>query len=55
LSIWKRILKGVVRSRDIDLSRVSYDGTNFYTFLATFNVRSSLAKLERTLKVAMKV
>jgi transposase len=44
LSIWKQILKGVVRSRDIDLSRVSYDGTNFYTFIATFNVRSSLAK-----------
>ncbi len=44
LSIWKGILKGVVRSRDIDLSRVSYDGTNFYTFIATFNVRSSLAK-----------
>lgn len=44
LSIWKRILKEVVRSRDIDLSRVSYDGTNFYTFIATFNVRSSLAK-----------
>ena len=42
LSIWKQILKGVVRS--IDLSRVSYDGTNFYTFIATFNVRSSLAK-----------
>lgn len=44
LSIWKGILKGVVRSTDIDLSRVSYDGTNFYTFIATFNVRSSLAK-----------
>lgn len=44
LSIWKGILKRVVRSRDIDLSRVSYDGTNFYTFIATFNVRSSLAK-----------
>jgi hypothetical protein len=38
LSIWKGILKGVVRSTDIDLSRVSYDGTNFYTFIATFNV-----------------
>ena len=44
LSIWKAILKGVVRNRDIDLSQVSYDGTNFYTFITTFNVRSSLAK-----------
>ena len=44
LSIWKTILKGVVRSRGIDLASVSYDGTNFYSFIGTFNERSNLAK-----------
>lgn len=44
LSIWKEILKGVVRSRDIDLSAISYDGTNFYTFINTFNIRCQIAK-----------
>ncbi len=43
-SIWKRILRGVVKNRDIDLSSVSYDGTNFYTFIDTFNVRCGIAK-----------
>ncbi len=44
LSIWKRILKGVAKREGIDLSSVSYDGTNFYTFIDTFNVRCGLAK-----------
>lgn len=43
LSIWKGILQGVVRSRDIDLSSISYDGTNFYTFIDTFNIRCTIA------------
>jgi transposase len=44
VSIWKGILGGVVKSRDIDLSSVSYDGTNFYTFIDTFNIRCEIAK-----------
>lgn len=44
LTIWKEILRGVVRSRDIDLSAISYDGTNFYTFINTFNMRCQIAK-----------
>lgn len=44
LSIWKNILKGVVERENIDLSSVSYDGTNFYTFIDTFNVRCKIAK-----------
>jgi len=44
LSIWKNILKGVVKREKIDLSSVSYDGTNFYTFIDTFNVRCEIAK-----------
>ncbi len=44
LSIWKNILKGVSEREKIDLSSVSYDGTNFYTFIDTFNVRCRIAK-----------
>jgi transposase len=43
-AIWKEILRGVVEREAIDVSSVSYDGTNFYTFLDTFNVGSTLAK-----------
>jgi len=42
--IWKRIIEGVLRREDIDLSSVSYDGTNFYTFIDTFNTRCQIAK-----------
>ncbi len=44
LSIWKNILKSVAKREKIDLSSVSYDGTNFYTFIDTFNVRCYIAK-----------
>lgn len=44
MAVWKRILSKVVRAEGIDLSSVSYDGTNFYTFIDTFNVRCKLAK-----------
>jgi transposase len=44
MEIWKRILARVVKNEDIDLSSVSYDGTNFYTFIDTFNVRCEMAK-----------
>jgi len=43
-SIWKNIVKGVVKRENIDLSSVSYDGTNFYTFINTFNTRSRIAR-----------
>jgi len=43
-SIWKSIVKGVVKRENIDLSSVSYDGTNFYTFINTFNTRSEIAR-----------
>jgi len=42
--IWKRIVTGVIRREDIDLSSVSYDGTNFYTFIDTFNMKCTVAK-----------
>ncbi len=44
LSIWKNILKGVALRERLDLSRVCYDGTNFYTFIDTFNLRCEIAK-----------
>ncbi len=44
LAIWKDILKQVVLREGIDLSSVSYDGTNFYTFIDTFNVRCKIGK-----------
>jgi transposase len=42
--IWENIITDCVAREDIDMSRISYDGTNFYTFVDTFNVRCSLAK-----------
>ena len=44
ISIWKNILEGVVKREEIDLSSVCYDGTNFYTFIDTFNLRCKIAK-----------
>jgi len=44
LSVWKNILKGVAERETIDLSSVSYDGTNFYTFIDTFNIRCEAAR-----------
>ena len=41
--IWAAVVAAVIRREAIDLSRVSYDGTNFYTFINTFNTRSVLA------------
>jgi len=43
-TIWKNIVKGVVKRENIDVSSVSYDGTNFYTFINTFNTRSEIAR-----------
>jgi len=44
LIIWQNIIKYVVKSEEIDLSSLMYDGTNFYTFIDTFNVRCEIAK-----------
>jgi hypothetical protein len=42
-AIWKDLIQGVVERERIDLSSICYDGTNFYTFLDTFNTRCRLA------------
>lgn len=43
-TIWKQLLGGVIRREAVDLSSISYDGTNFYTFIDTFNVRCEIAQ-----------
>ncbi len=42
--IWEQLISNVLQREQIDLSEISYDGTNFYTFINTFNVRSELAR-----------
>lgn len=42
--IWQQLMSNIFKRGHLDLSEVSYDGTNFYTFINTFNVRSGLAK-----------
>ncbi len=44
LQIWKSILRDVNTRDDIDLSSICFDGTNFYTFIDTFNTRCDIAK-----------
>lgn len=44
LAIWKDLIGDVIEREAIDLASVCYDGTNFYTFMDTFNGRSQLAK-----------
>jgi transposase len=42
--VWRNLITGVLERERIDLSRLCYDGTNFYTFIDTFNVRCSIAQ-----------
>ena len=41
---WMKLIKSVLEHENIDLSCVSFDGTNFYSFIGSFNIRCSLAK-----------
>lgn len=41
---WMKLVNSVLDREDIDLSCASYDGTNFYSFIGSFNTRCSLAK-----------
>jgi transposase len=42
--LWKGLLQRAVQREGIDLSRLCYDGTNFYTFIDTFNVQNHVAQ-----------
>jgi transposase len=43
-AIWQQLLDAVLQREQIPLSHVCYDGTNFYTFIDTFNLRCQVAK-----------
>lgn len=45
--LWQRIVAGALEREGIDLSRLCYDGTNFYTFINTFNTRCDIARRGR--------
>ena len=40
--VWRNILQGVLKREDVSLESICYDGTNFYTFIDTFNTRCEL-------------
>jgi transposase len=42
--VWQKLIGNVFERGQLDLSDICYDGTNFYTFINTFNVRSRLAQ-----------
>ncbi len=42
--VWLELVDRVIEAERIDLSDVAFDGTNFYTFIGSFNSRCSLAK-----------
>jgi transposase len=43
-AIWRQLISAVIQREQIDLSAVCYDGTNFYTFIDTFNLKCQVAK-----------
>lgn len=43
-AIWQQLISAVLQREQIDLSSVCYDGTNFYTFIDTFNLKCQVAK-----------
>jgi len=43
-AIWRDILQGAVQREGVSLESICYDGTNFYTFIDTFNTRCHLPR-----------
>ena len=43
-AIWQQLLAQVLQREQIELSQIGYDGTNFYTFIDTFNLKCQIAK-----------
>jgi transposase len=43
-SIWQQLIGAVLQREQIQLSQICYDGTNFYTFIDTFNLKCHVAK-----------
>lgn len=42
--IWQQLIAEVLQREQIQLSQICYDGTNFYTFIDSFNLRCHVAK-----------
>jgi transposase len=43
-TIWQQLIAQLLQREQIDLSQICYDGTNFYTFIDTFNLKCQVAK-----------
>jgi transposase len=43
-AIWQQLIGTVLQREQIPLSQICYDGTNFYTFIDTFNLKCHVAK-----------
>jgi transposase len=43
-AIWQQLIAQVLQREQIELSQICYDGTNFYTFIDTFNLKCQLAR-----------
>jgi len=43
-SAWMKLVNYILDTEDIDLSCATYDGTNFYTIIGSFNQRCNIAK-----------
>lgn len=43
-AIWQQLIAAVLSREQIELSQVCYDGTNFYTFIDTFNLKNQVAR-----------
>lgn len=43
-TIWSTIIKDTLKREKIELEDICYDGTNFYTFINTFNMACTLPK-----------
>ncbi len=43
-AIWQQLCAAVLQREQIPLSQVCYDGTNFYTFIDTFNLKCQVAR-----------
>jgi transposase len=44
MGLWKNILESAFKHIDDDLSQISYDETNYYTFISSFNNKCQIAK-----------
>jgi transposase len=44
VEIWTKIISNAINVKQIDLSKICFDGTNYYTFISSFNSRNSISQ-----------